>query len=157
MTEREFIEYVKKEFGFLILEFNFKMEKEIKDQLAYGVLFKSKTRAVQVYHEVLDQFSSVMIFRLRDGRLPDWDDTENSVPLHKISDFIHTAYQVDESILQPPFSKEVYSKNPQLKDLNRKARALRRIAKVILIGETWISFPELNRPQPPEIWYPNED
>lgn len=157
MKAIEFIEYVKKEFSFLVSEFGFKVEKEIKDELVYGVLYKNASRAIQVYYEVLDQFSSVMIFRLKNGELPEWDDLKNSVPLHKISDFVHTAYQVDQSTSPYAFSKEFYNKNPVLKELNKRARSLKRVAKIILTGDKWISLPQIDKPSPPKVWESDDD
>jgi len=156
MENFEFIEYVKKEFNFLITEFDFKIEKEIKDQLVYGVLYKNTSKAIQVYYEVLDQLSFVMIFRLNNGELPAWDDTANAVPLHKISDFVSTVYEIDKSVLPPAFDRDTYKKNSVLNDLNKKARSLKRIAKIIITDKKWISFPEIDKPQSPTVWNPED-
>lgn len=157
MKASQFVEYVIKEFGFLISDYKFRIERIIQDDLVYGVQYKSDSRAVQVSFEVLDQFASVMIFRLKGDEVPSRDDTDNAHPLHKLSQSIHAVNEVDESILPPLYDKETYKQNPVLKDLNKKARSLKRISKYVLVSNNWLSFPEIDKPQPPKIWNFDDD
>lgn len=129
----EFISSVKKCFQFLIKDYNYKLKSEKnRTNLFYDVEYQHGDSLISISYENREDYLQVILFRLNNGQLPDYDDKDETIHLEKLNKRIlkHLSEQDFKenndyfSLLQPLSQME--------KRLIKSAKELRLCLKKIL-------------------------
>lgn len=82
----KYIRIVKLFFSFLITEFGFRLSKETENGNAfYDVEYSDAGRAVSISYENIEDHLQVIVFKLKNGKLPDYDDKTQTLHLNKLN------------------------------------------------------------------------
>jgi len=82
----QYITIVKSYFNFLITEFNFKIrEEKLRGNAFYDVAYEDVNRIVSISYENIEDYFQVVIFMLKNGELPDYDDKTRTLHLNIIN------------------------------------------------------------------------
>jgi len=113
---KKYIEIVKLFFSFLITEFGFNQTKEIENGNAfYDVEYRDAKRAISVSYENIEDYLQVIVFKLKNGQLPDYDDKTHTLHLSELN----------KAIL-PQIDKKEVEKNNALFDMFETKDSLER-------------------------------
>lgn len=83
---KKYIEIVKLFFSFLITEFGFNQPKEIENGNAfYDVEYKDAKRTISISYENIEDYLQVIVFKLKNGQLPDYDDKTRTLHLSELN------------------------------------------------------------------------
>lgn len=78
----EFVNLIKTFFDFLIVEFNFEFESEkLVGSFYYELRFKKSDIIISVSYENVEDVYNVIIYKLHNGRMPDYDDMKQILHL----------------------------------------------------------------------------
>jgi len=82
----KYVGIVKLCFSFLITEFKFRLSKETKKaNVFYDVEYSGIERAVSVSYENIEDHLQVIVFKLKNGKLPDYDDKTCTFHLNQLN------------------------------------------------------------------------
>ncbi len=82
----KYIEIVKLFFSFLIIEFGFRLSKETENGNAfYDVEYSDIGRVVSISYENIEDYLQVIVFKLKNGKLPDYDDKTHTLHLNELN------------------------------------------------------------------------
>lgn len=83
---KRYIEIVKLFFSFLITEFGFNKTKEIENGNAfYDVEYRDSKRAISISYENIEDYLQLIVFKLKNGQLPDYDDKTHTLHLSELN------------------------------------------------------------------------
>jgi len=86
---KKYIEIVKLFFSFLITEFSFNQTKEVENGNAfYDVEYRDGQRAISISYENIEDYLQVIVFKLKNGQLPDYDDKTHTLHLSELNKII---------------------------------------------------------------------
>src|SRR4051812_39520570 len=81
---KEYIEIVTEYYHFLTIEFNLQIiNKKIRGNAFYDVQYGDKTKIVSINYENIEDYFQVIIFKLQNGQMPDYDDKSKTLHLNK--------------------------------------------------------------------------
>ncbi len=107
IDSKHFEKYVKEVFSFLELEFNLILDKIIVNGNAlYEVTYVDKSKIISISYENIEDYFQVIIFKLKKGQLPDYDDKANTIHLSVLRNELLT--QIDKKEFQ---NNNLYFKN----------------------------------------------
>ncbi|TYR30795.1 hypothetical protein FXV77_21765 [Sphingobacterium phlebotomi] len=93
----KYIEIVKLFFSFLITEFGFILSKETENGNAfYDVEYRDTERAVSISYENIEDYLQVIVFELKNGKLPDYDDKTHTLHLNDLNKRILSGIERNE-------------------------------------------------------------
>jgi len=93
----KYIKLVKTYFNFLVSEFKFKTtEEKIRGNAFYEVLYKEKAFIISISYENIEDYFAVVIFILKNGVLPDYDDKTKTLHLNQLNHLILPFMDGDE-------------------------------------------------------------
>ena len=100
MIEAEYFEkYVKEVFSFLETEFKMRLDKiNVNGNAFYEVTFKDKKKVISISYENISNYFQVILFKLVNGQLPDYDDKTKTIHLNKLNNELLT--QLDKKEFQ---------------------------------------------------------
>lgn len=82
----KYIEVVKMFFSFLITEFGFRLSKETENGNAfYDVEYRDVRNVVSISYENIEDYLQVIVFKLKNGKLPDYDDMTHILHLNELN------------------------------------------------------------------------
>ncbi|MEO4004183.1 hypothetical protein [Flavobacterium sp. CAU 1735] len=82
----KYIEVVKMFFSFLITEFGFRLSKETENGNAfYDVEYRDVRSVVSISYENIEDYLQVIVFKLKNGKLPDYDDMTHILHLNELN------------------------------------------------------------------------
>lgn len=112
-----YIEIVKLFFAFLITEFGFRQTKETENGNAfYDVEYWDAKRAVSVSYENIEDYLQVLVFKLKNGKLPDYDDKTHTLHLQELTRVILS--KIDKKEIED--NNALFNKFESKDDLERK-------------------------------------
>lgn len=125
---KKYIETVKLFFQFLESEFGFVLMKETENGSAfYDVEYQDSTRVVSISYENIEDYLQVLLFKLKNGKLPDFDDKTHSLQLQELNRVVLS--KIDEKEIEG--NKAIFSslecKEPLERKLLKCARELRLV------------------------------
>lgn len=113
----KYIEVVKLFFSFLITEFGFRLSKETENGNAfYDVEYSDATRVVSISYENIEDYLQVIVFKSKNGKLPDYDDKTHTLHLKELNQRI--LFRIDKNEIKR--NSEVFDKFDANDDLERK-------------------------------------
>lgn len=127
---KNYIEMVESFFTFLVTEFDFRQTKKTENgNFYYDVEYRDAGRVVSVSYENVEDYLQVIVFRLENGMLPDYDDKRRTLHLYELNKRILAKIDKQEieenSVL---FSRFVANSRLERK-LLKSAKELRLILK----------------------------
>ena len=88
---------VKMFFSFLITEFGFRLSKVTENGNAfYDVEYRDSSRAVFISYENIEDYLQVIVFKLKNGKLPDYDDETNTLHLNELNKRVISGIDMNE-------------------------------------------------------------
>lgn len=119
LNEDEYFLIIEKQFLYLVDEFNYKIiNKKSGISFLYDVNFQTSNSMISVSYDRRDNNLQVILFILKDGHLPDYDDKEHTIHLEKLNNKII-----------PYLNKEEISDN---NDFFRNIKPLNHFEKILL-------------------------
>jgi len=98
----KYIELVKLFFSFLITEYGFRISKEAQNGNAFfDVEYSNNVKVISISYENIEDYLSVIIFNLNNGKLPDFDDNKLTLHLNEINKRIFPKieqYEIEKNI-----------------------------------------------------------
>jgi len=92
-----YIELVKLFFSFLINEFGFNQIKEIKNGNAfYDVEYRDSKRVISISYENIEDYLQLIVFKLKNGQLPDYNDKTNTFHLRELNKKVLVGINTEE-------------------------------------------------------------
>lgn len=86
IDEKKYIEIVKVFFSFLMTEFGFSQTKEVESGNAfYDIEYRDTQRAISISYENIEDYLQVIVFKLKNGELPDYDDKTRTLHLNELN------------------------------------------------------------------------
>ena len=84
-----YTEKVKEYYSFLINEFRFSLIIEtVNGNAFYDVQYGDKTKAISISYENIEDYFQVIIFKLQNGQMPNYDDKANTLHLNMLNAMI---------------------------------------------------------------------
>ncbi|MDR0938375.1 MAG: hypothetical protein LBN29_03320 [Mediterranea sp.] len=78
IEEQEYIETIETFFSFLIDEFGYvKSSVKIRGNAFYDVQYSNDIRSISISYENIGDYFQVIVYTLRNGEMPNYDDDEN--------------------------------------------------------------------------------
>lgn len=113
----KYIEIVKLLFSFLITEFEFRLSKETENGNAfYDVEYSDIGRVVSISYENIEDYLQVIVFKLKNGKLPDYDDKTHTLHLNELNKRVLS--EIDKNEIER--NNEVFDKFDVNDELERK-------------------------------------
>lgn len=128
LNKINYIKIVRKFFSFLENEYFLNQIKEVKNgNVFYEVEYKNMILAVSISYEVVGEYLEVIIFKLNEGRLPDYDDKTQTLHLSKLNKRLLPQISSSEILENNLFFKDMVVSSIIEKNLLKKAKELRLI------------------------------
>lgn len=123
---KEYIEVVKLYYSFLETEFGFnKINETINGNAFYDVEFKDKERVVSISYENIEDHLEVIVFRLQNGKMPDYDDNTKTLHLRQLNREVLAKANKEVIRLNAEYFAKYNPKNKIEQRLLKKAKELR--------------------------------
>ena len=130
MDGKIYIGIVKLFYNFLITEFGFNLTKETENGNAfYNIEYTDAARTISVSYENIEDYLLVIVFKLKNGQLPEYDDKSLTLHLSELNRIILS--QIDKTAMEENnglFSKFEPKSNSERK-LLKSAKELRLCLK----------------------------
>lgn len=127
---KKYIEIVKLFFSFLVSEFGFKQLKETENGNAfYDVEYGNNEKNVSISYENIEEYLQVIVFMLKNGQLPDYDDPTHTLHLNELNKRVLSKIDKNEIVKNnEEFNK--FKANDELEQkLLKSAKELRLVLK----------------------------
>ena len=129
---KQYINLVKKYFSFLITDFNYSVVNEkIRGNVFYDVQYRDKTKIVSINYENIEDYFQVIIFKLQNGEMPDYDDKTKTLHLEKIKANVFSRIDKIKLNLNNEYFIKFNAKNELEKKLLKSAKELRLCLNVL--------------------------
>jgi hypothetical protein len=113
----KYIVTVKLFFSFLVTEFGYRLSKETENgNTFYDVEYLSKDRIVSISYENIEGYLQVIVFNLKDGKLPNYDDKIHTLHLNELN--IRVLPIIDKNEIDR--NNEEFNKFDSINELERK-------------------------------------
>lgn len=132
ISGHEFISSVKKCFLFLIKNFSFELISEKnRPNLFYDVEYQKGDSIISISFETREDYLQVILFRLKNGQLPEYDDKEATIHLENLNKMILHHLREEDFKENNIFFSSIIAKNQIEKRLIKSAKELRLCLKNI--------------------------
>ena len=120
------IETVKLYYSFLETEFGFsKINETINGNAFYDVEFKDKERIISISYENIEDYLDVIVFRLQNGEMPEYDDKTKTLHLKQLNRLVMAKASREEINLNAGYFVKYNAKNELQRKLLKEAKELR--------------------------------
>jgi len=127
---KEYMEAVKEYYSFLTAEFNLPIVNEkIRGNAFYDIQYGDKTKIVSINYENIEDYFQVIIFKLQNGQMPDYDDKANTVHLNRLNAAVLSKIDRNEINLNNEYFIKFQTKDEVEKKLLKAAKELRLCLK----------------------------
>lgn len=126
----KYISTVKKNFCFLEVEFGMKViEEKERGNAFYEVQYGDKTKIVSISYENIENYLQVIVFKLENGRLPDYDDKSKTLHLNQLNKLVMPKVRKDEININAQYFSSFDVKDELERDILKSAKELRLCLK----------------------------
>lgn len=130
VEDLEYIETVKLYYSFLETEFGFKKKNEtINGNAFYDVEFTDNEKIVSISYENIEDHLEVIVFMLKDGKMPDYDDKTKTLHLKQLNKLVMTKASKQEINANAEYFTNYIAKNELERKLLKEAKELRLCLK----------------------------
>jgi hypothetical protein len=117
---KRYIEIVKVFFSFLITDFGFNQTKEVENGNAfYDIEYGDSQRAISISYENIEDYFQVIVFKLKNGGFPDYDDKTRTLYLNELN----------KKVLSGINKKEIEENNLKFNKFNTNDELERKLLK----------------------------
>ena len=125
-----YIEKVKEYYSFLINEFSLSFINEtINGNAFYDVHFGDQTKAISISYENIEDYFQVIISKLQNGQMPDYDDKTKTLHLNTLNAIILSQTDRNEIELNSTQFDKFQANNDIERKLLKSAKELRLCLK----------------------------
>lgn len=131
----KYIEVVKLFFSFLVTEHGFKLSKETENgNTFYDVEYSDAGRVVSISYENVEDYLQVIVFKLENGKLPDYDDKTHTLHLNELNKRVLSG--IDNNEIEK--NSELFDKFDTKDELERKL--LKSAKELRLVLKHWYKY-----------------
>ena len=122
----QFLAIVKQFYSFLEIEFGFKKTNEtINGNTFYDVEFMEIEKMISISYENIEEHLEIIIFMLRDGKMPDYDDKTKTLHLRELNKMVMTTVNKDDLIINTKYFANYNATDEIEQQLLKGAKELR--------------------------------
>jgi len=133
----EFIKTAKFLFSFLENELGFVFSSEKNNEnLYYELRYSHPKYVVSIAYENIEDYFQIVIFRLMNAKLPDYDNKEFTLHLNKLNAIIFPHLTKENFASNDQYFKEFQYQDPTKQKLLKGARELRLCLKYVSVLES---------------------
>jgi hypothetical protein len=126
----EYIEVVKSFYSFLESEFDFrKVNEVINGNAFYDVEYRDPDRIISISYENIEDYLQVIVFKLKNGKMPDYDDKTRTLHLKQLNRLVMTKASKSEINSNAEYFSQYNVKNELERKLLKEAKELRLCLK----------------------------
>lgn len=127
---KQYIDIIKEYYSFLVTECNLLVVNEkVRGNAFYDVQYGDKTKVISMnYENILDYFQ-VTIFKLQNGKMPDYDDKTKTLHLNKLNADVISKADKSEVDLNNKYFAQFNAKDELERKLLKSAKELRLYLK----------------------------
>lgn len=130
IDDKEYTRKVNDYFGFLKVEFGFRLfEEKIRGNAFYDVQFKDDSRIISISYENIEDYFLVTVFILQNGEMPDYDDKSKTLHLNILNRLISSKVSKQEIMLNAQHFAGYNLKTEFERKLLKEAKELRLCLK----------------------------
>jgi hypothetical protein len=123
-------DFVKRTFSFLETEFNMMFGDFIKNgNVFYDVQYRDREKIISISLETIENYFQVILFKLDNGEMPDYDDKRKTIPLNKLNEDILKTLEKSEFSDNNEHFREFETKDKTEEIILKSARDLRLCLK----------------------------
>ncbi len=127
---KKYIETVKDYYSFLITECDLLIINEkIRGNAFYDIQYGDKTKIISISYENIEDYFQVIIFKLQNGEIPDYDDETKTLHLNKLNEAILSKIDKNEFYLNNVYFSKFHSREKLQKKILKSAKELRLFLK----------------------------
>ncbi len=127
---KEYIKIVKSFYSFLELEFGFnKVNEIINGNAFYDVEYKNKEKLVSISYENIEDHLEVIVFKLFNGAVPDYDDKSKTLHLSELNKLLVKKIDKKQINLNAQYFSKYNAKDNLERKLLKAAKELRLCLK----------------------------
>jgi hypothetical protein len=127
---KKYIETVKDYYSFLITECDLSIiEEKIRGNAFYDIQYGDKIKIVSISYENIEDYFQVIIFKLQNGEIPNYDDETKTMHLNKLNEVIRSKIDKNEFNLNNEYFSKFHSKDKLQRKLLKSAKELRLFLK----------------------------
>jgi len=126
----EYFSNIEKQFMFLLDDFEYQVINEkSKISFLYDVNFQKSNSVISVSFDIRENYLQVILFILKDGHFPDYDDKEHTIHLEKLNNMILPLLSKEEISDNNDFFQNIKPLNQLEKRILKSAKELRLCMK----------------------------
>jgi hypothetical protein len=130
INNNEYISIIEKQFLFLVKELNYKVvHKKRNVSFLYDVNYQKGNSMISVSFDNRENYLQVILFILKDGQLPDYDDKVHTIHLEKLNNMILPLLTIEEINENNELFQNIKPLNQFEKRLIKSAKELRLCLK----------------------------
>ncbi|GAA4762840.1 MULTISPECIES: hypothetical protein [Flavobacterium] len=127
---KKYIELVELFFSFLLKEFGFELLKVTENgNVFYDVEYTDYKRTVSISYENIEDYLQVIVFRLKNGELPNYDDKSQTLHLNELNKRVLPLISKEEIQENNEKFNIIFTNTELEKKLLKSAKELRIILK----------------------------
>lgn len=127
---KKYIETVKEYYSFLITECDLSIINEkIRGNAFYDIQYGDKTKIVSISYENIEDYFQVIIFKLQNGGIPNYDDETKTLHLNKLNKVILSKTEKNEFNLNNEYFSKFHTREKLQKEILKSAKELRLFLK----------------------------
>jgi len=126
----KFQNFVKRTFSFLVTEYGMTLDKEkINGNAFYDIQFRDKDKVISISLENIENYFQVILFKLDNGQLPDYDDKVKTIHLTELNKRFLTTLDKKEFEDNDRHFGEIMTEDKIEKQILKSAKDLRLCLK----------------------------
>jgi hypothetical protein len=127
---KQYIDTVKKYYSFLNTEYNMPVtDEKVRGNAFYDVQYGDKTKVISINYENIEDYFQVTIFKLQNGKMPDYDDKTKTLHLNKLNAAVISKADKSEINLNNEYFAKYSAKDELERKLLKSAKELRLCLK----------------------------
>ncbi|MGV8096318.1 MAG: hypothetical protein AB2L24_31065 [Mangrovibacterium sp.] len=127
---KDYVDTVKKYYSFLNTEFNMSItDEKVRGNAFYDVQYGDKTKVISINYENIEDYFQVTIFKLQNGKMPDYDDKTKTLHLNKLNAAVISKADKSEINLNNEYFVKFNAKDELERKLLKSAKELRLCLK----------------------------
>lgn len=130
----EYVQAVRKMFYFLSEEYGMtETKEEIRGNVYYDVEYHSASKVISISYENIEDYFQVIVFKLKDGKLPEYDDKTQTLHLNILNKLAFSIATKSDIELNNEYFSNIIANTKMEQMLLKSARELRLVMRLVKI------------------------